>query len=54
MDWIMYTVGMVAHIWVVMVIIGLLTLTKNHTIVPWKIVTPFILLIAYWNWYFFG
>jgi hypothetical protein len=59
MDWIMYTVGTVAHIWTAMVVLGLIlvgrdSVTNRVRISPWRIFTPLVLTLAYWNWFFFA
>ena len=59
MEWIMYTVGIVAHLWALLVIIGLIivgrdNVTNRINVSLGRVVAPFVLLIAYWNWFFFG
>ena len=62
MEWIMYTVGIVAHGWLALVIFAFVVLsitardnvTNRLNISLWRIWTPIILVIAYWNWFFFG
>lgn len=59
MDWIMYTVGTVAHIWTVLMIIGLIfvgrdIVTDRIRVSPWRIWMPLVLTLAYWNWFFFA
>jgi hypothetical protein len=59
MDLIMYTVGIVAHIWTAMVILGLILVGRDNVtgrihVAPWRVWTPLVLVLAYWNWYFFA
>jgi hypothetical protein len=59
MDWIMYTVGMVAHVWTAMVVLGLILVGRDNVtdrirVSPWRIWTPLVLVLAYWNWVFFA
>ena len=62
MDWIMYTAGIVAHIWAPLTIVGLISLL-NRTDVKRGFTTvringgfyiPWIGILAFWMWYFFG
>ena len=55
----MYTVGIVAHIWTAMVILGLILVGRDNVtgrihVAPWRVWTPLVLVLAYWNWYFFA
>jgi len=62
MDWIMYTAGVVFHIWVILVVIGVVQIfndprVKAGHLTPEfnsKIYIPFIGLLAFWMWIFFG
>jgi hypothetical protein len=62
MDWIMYTIGVVAHLWT---IIGLLQIwlllddprVKYHgakITIGWIPMVASVGLIAFWMWFFFG
>ena len=62
MDWIMYTVGVVSHIWATLTIVGIITLFDTPEVKmglqKWqlsnKIFIPWIGILAFWMWYFFG
>jgi len=62
MDWIMYTVGVVSHIWATLTIVGIITLFDTPQVksglrtvqLSGKIHIPWIGVLAFWMWYFFG
>ena len=59
MEWIMYTIGIVSHIWTALVIVAMIfvgrdNVTNRVIISPWRIWTPLVMVLAYWNWHFFG
>jgi hypothetical protein len=62
MDWIMYTVGVVSHIWATLTIVGIITLFDTPQVkaglrtvqLSGKIYIPWIGVLAFWMWYFFG
>ena len=62
MDWIMYTVGVVTHIWASLTIVGLILLFDRPEVKmglqKWqlngKFFIPWIGVLAFWMWYFFG
>ena len=62
MDWIMYTVGVVAHIWAPLTIVGLISVLNRPEVkmglrkwqIKGKFYIPWIGILAFWMWYFFG
>jgi hypothetical protein len=62
MDWIMYTVGVVTHIWASLTIVGLISLLNKPQVkaglgtvqIHGKFYIPWIGVLAFWMWYFFG
>ena len=59
MEWIMYTVGTVAHLWALLTVVALFavgrdSVTRRINISAWRLFTPWIMVLAYWNWHFFG
>ena len=62
MDWIMYTVGVVAHIWAPLTILGIIALFDTPQVksglrqvqISGRCYIPWIGVRACWMWYFFG
>ena len=62
MNWIMYTVGIVAHLWAVLTILGIILLLNDPKVkyMGAKITfnssffVPWIGVLAFWMWFFFG
>lgn len=58
----MYTVGVVSHIWAPLTIVGFITLLNTPQVkLGWQKVkikgpffVPWIGVLAFWIWYFFG
>lgn len=58
----MYTVGVVAHIWATLTIVGLIMLFNRPQVkaglgtvqIYGKFYIPWIGVLAFWMWYFFG
>lgn len=62
MDWIMYTVGVVAHLWTVTFLLQIWLLLDDYRVkylsakitIGWMPIVSFITVIAFWMWFFFG
>ena len=62
MDWIMYTVGVVAHLWTVTSLLQIWLLLDDYRVkylgakitIGWSPSVSFIGVIAFWMWFFFG
>ena len=62
MDWIMYTVGVVVHIWAPLTIVNLISLLNRTDVkhgfikvqINGRFYIPWIGILAFWMWYFFG